>query len=128
MNDAMRKKALEAFLNYLGIPANQVQHFAKLEDEYLHWPIWERAWQVATENALEDNAARRELTALQSVQGRDVGWQLAMKLESALDLILPMAKGYAAANRVGNNALYIESATEILKEAQEAFANTQEGG
>lgn len=36
---------------------------------------------------------------------------------NALRLILPMAKGYAAANRVGSNAAYVAAADAALKKA-----------
>jgi hypothetical protein len=39
-------------------------------------------------------------------------------LESALTLILPMAKGYAAAYPVGSNLAYIEMADEALRPPQ----------
>ena len=38
------------------------------------------------------------------------------KLERALELVLPMAKGYAVANRVGSNDAYIKLAAAALTE------------
>lgn len=42
----------------------------------------------------------------------------APELYEALELILPLAKGYAAANRVGNNREHIASSEAILAKAR----------
>lgn len=41
--------------------------------------------------------------------------QSAVELADALRLVLPLAKGYAAAHRVGSNQQYVEHAAEVLE-------------
>jgi hypothetical protein len=63
------------------------------------------------------NGEIRELkAALSATQGVPYGWKAA----NALRAILPMAKGYAAANRVGRNQKIIEDAERALSELLKA--------
>ena len=57
--------------------------------------------------------ANKALPAIE--QERDASLAEVERLRNALELILPMAAGYEAANPVGSNAQYIEEAREALK-------------
>ena len=49
------------------------------------------------------------------------------KYITALDLILPLAKGYVAKNQVGSNQIYIEVAEKLLrKKGKELIINKRE--
>lgn len=79
------------------------------------------------------DCACRGVTRIQQLIHEECGAQLAAadgvvkKLELALIVVLPMAKGYASAHPVGNNWKMVEEAGELLVEVA-AYAATREQG
>tara|TARA_R110002074_G_C12558458_1_gene667666 strand:+ start:44235 stop:45113 length:879 start_codon:yes stop_codon:yes gene_type:complete len=71
---------------------------------------FQSAWLTATTLDFFDMERRADKAEAE----RDAAIARVEKLEAVLSLILPLAKGYAAQNRVGSNAEYIASAEETL--------------
>ena len=86
----------------------------------VHIPDWDDIEGYSVHKKFRDEQGRRCTIVLTHALDQDLARLIAAApdLLEALELILPLAKGYVAKNQVGSNQQYVESAEAAIAKAR----------